>query len=142
MDLVTLNENFQPSRLVENYSSLIWTERFNTVGDFQITTGDVKRFMNLLPEGTVVSLRESNVPMIVETHQIDRKKNQPQVLTIKGRSFESILSYRVAVSSIAASVADWAVVAKIPSDVAYFIINKICVEGILDAKDIFPSTKL
>jgi hypothetical protein len=31
-------------------------------------------------------------------------------------------------------------VAKIPSDVAYYIINQICVNGILSAADIFPNT--
>lgn len=139
MDLVTLDSSMQPKKLIENWDSLIWTERFNTVGDFQITTGNVEEFMDILPEGTVLSLRESNIAMIVETHQIDRKKNTPQNLTIKGRSFDSILDRRVAVASVGAAVGDWEVVAKTPSDVAYFIINKICVEGILDPLDIFPA---
>lgn len=138
MDLVTLNEDMQPYQLIENYDSLIWTERFDTTGDMQITTGLVDEFMTILPEGTILSLRESNVAMIVETHQIDRKKNKPEVLTIKGRSFESILDRRVALSDVVAGVADWTVTAKTPSDVAYYIIEKICVEGILSVNDIFP----
>lgn len=137
MELVTLNADNQPAKLVENYDSLIWTERFNTVGNFELQTGDVNRFMTLLPEGTVVSLRESNVPMIVETHNIGRKKEKPNNLLIKGRSFESILDRRVALSAVSGGVGDWQVVAKIPSDVAYYIIEKICVEGILAAEDIF-----
>lgn len=140
MELVTLDANRQPAKLVENYDSLIWTERFNTIGDFQIQTGDIDRFMTVLPEGTLVSLRESNVPMIVETHNIVRKKNKPTNLIIKGRSFESILDRRIAVSAVSAGLGDWNVVAKIPSDVAYYIIEKICVEGILSADDIFPGS--
>lgn len=142
MELVTLNANHQPAKLVENYDSLIWTERFNTVGDFEIQTGDIDRFMTVLPEGTVVSLRESNVPMIVETHLIEREKNKPTKLIIKGRAFESILDRRIAVSAVAAGLGDWNVVAKIPSDVAYYIINKICVDGILSASDIFPAAQV
>lgn len=137
MELVTLDDDRQPAKLVENYDSLIWTERFNTIGDFQIQTGDIDRFMTVLPEGQIVSLRESNVPMIVETHNIVRKKNKPTNLIIKGRSFESILDRRVAVSAVSGGIGDWNVVAKIPSDVAYYIIEKICVEGILTADDIF-----
>ena len=142
MDLITLDANNQGSKLVENYDSLIWTERFNTVGDFQITTGDINRFMTVLPEGQVISLRESTVPMIVETHQIDRKKNQPVKLTIKGRSYESILDRRVSVKAVTGGGAEWTTVVKIPSDVAYYIINQICVAGVAAAEDIFPSAKV
>jgi hypothetical protein len=141
MELVTLNpSNMQEAKLVENYDSLIWTERFNTVGDFQIQTGDIDRFMTILPEGTYLSLRESNVPMIVETHNIVRKKGKPTNLIIKGRAFESVLDRRIAIAAVQAGINDWNVVAKIPSDVAYYIITKICVDGILSANDIFPST--
>lgn len=139
MELMTLDANRQPAKLVEQYDSLIWTERFNTVGDFQIQTGDIDRFMNLLPEGTYVTLRESNVPMIVETHNIVRKRNEATKLIIKGRSFESILDRRISISAVAAGLGDWNVVAKIPSDVAYYIIKRICVDGVLSANDIFPA---
>lgn len=140
MDLVTLDSNMQPFKLVENYDSLIWTERFNTIGDFQIQTGRVDEFMKALPEGTVVSLRETDVPMIVETHLIDRKKKAAQTLTIKGRSFESILDRRASVKTLIGTPSEWAVVAKIPSDVAYFIINQVCVAGVASPLDIFPSS--
>lgn len=140
MDLVTLDANNQPLKLIENYDSLIWTERFNTVGDFELQAGDSATFLSLLPEGTRVSLRESNIAMVVETHKIERKKNQPQKITITGRAFESILDRRVALLSVVANSADWRLSgAKIPSDIAWYIINQICVVGSLDANDIFPA---
>lgn len=142
MDLITLNENNQQQKLIENYDSLIWTERYNTLGDFQLLTGNIDEFMGLLPEGTVVSLRETSVPMIVETHEIQRPKNKPTQLKITGRDYCSILDRRVAIQDVVASLEDWAVVAKIPSDVAHFIIHEICVEGILDPLDIFPPEKV
>lgn len=144
MELMTLDDNHQPAKLIENYDSLIWTERFNTVGDFQIQTGNVSQFMELLPEGKVLTLRESNVPMIVETHQIDRKKNTPQNLIIKGRAYESILDRRVSIQSVAAltGAVNWDVLVKTPSDAAYFIIVKICVDGLIDPADIFPAAKV
>lgn len=144
MDLMTLNAQNQASKLVENYDSLIWTERFNTVGDFQLTTGNVDAFMNLLPEGTILTLRESNVAMVVETHQIDRKKNTPQKLTIKGRSFESILDRRVALATIGTQTAGgpWAVNLKTPSDVAYYVMWYIVVNGSLSPDDKFPTANV
>src|SRR5690606_9481035 len=100
MELMTLDENNQPAKLIENYDSLIWTERYNTIGDFQIQTGYVDEYLSLLPKGTILTLRESNVPMVVETHQIDRKKNQPQKLIITGREYSKILSQRVSIQSV------------------------------------------
>lgn len=140
MDLITLNSSYQPSKLVDNYNSLIWTERFNTVGEFELITPDISGGMTTLPEGTLVSLRESNVAMVVETHHIERKKNTGETLKIKGRSFESILDRRVAMGAM--SAADWLVSLKTPSDAAHYIINQICVAGILSANDIFPSSKV
>lgn len=141
MDLMTLDPNTrQPAKLVENYDSLIWTERFNTVGDFQIETGAVDAFMTLLPEGTMLTLRETNHVMIVETHKIDRKKNTPQKLTITGRSFESVLDRRVAIQSVAALTGgtDWNVVAPAPWDIAYYVMNYVAT-GNIDALDVYPS---
>lgn len=140
MDLMTLDSNNQPAKMVEKYDTLLWAERY-TGGDFQLTTGDVDRFMTLLPEGQVVTLRESTVPMIVETHLIDRKKNQPQLLTIKGREFTSVIDRRVT-SDGAAGTAEWTTIKKTPSDVAWYIMDQICVAGLLDAADIFEAAKV
>lgn len=142
MDLIKLDENYQQLKLIENYDSLIWSERFNTVGDFQIQTGKIEYFMELLPKGTVLSLRESTVPMVVERHLIERKKGQAGKLTIKGRDFTKILAQRQAIQSVIAALTEWLVVAKQPSDVAHYIIYKICVEGVCDVKDIFPASQV
>lgn len=139
MDLMTLDGNQQPAKMIENYDSLIWSERYNTVGDFQITTGDIDRFMTLLPEGTLLAIRESTVPMIVETHLIERKKGKPTKLTIKGRDFCSILDRRVSVRDIPGTT-EWVVPLRTPMDVAYFLIDEICVGELLSPADTFPAS--
>lgn len=141
MDLITLNSQYQQSKLIENYDSLIWTERFNTVGDFQLVTGN-SEFLDILPEGTVLSLRESTVPMVVKRHLVERKKDLPAKYTIVGTEFTNILKQRQAIQSVVGALGEWKVVAKQPSDVAYFIIVKVCVEGICDVADIFPPDKV
>lgn len=142
MDLVKLNAAKQPGPLIENFDSLIWTERFNATGDFQLISGNIESFMTMLPEQSIVSLRDSTVPMIVETHEIDRKKNTGAKLIIRGRPYESILDRRVSINGVVAALGEWLVVAKIPSDVAHFIINQICVVGINDVADIFPADQV
>lgn len=141
MELMTMDSNNQPSKMVEKYDSLIWTERYNTIGDFQITTGDVDRFMDLLPEGQVVTLRESTVPMIVERHLIERKAGQTTKLTIKGRDFCSILDRRLAVRPLPGT-AEWTVNEYTPADIAYFLMDEICKGGLLATEDIFPDAQV
>lgn len=141
MDPVTLDAQYQNAKLIENYDSFIWAERYNTVGDFQMVAPDVSRFMNLMPIGSRVGLLDSDVVMEVETHQIDRKKNSPEKLIVKGRAMESILDRRVSLKSLT-DKEDWKVNVKTPSDLAYFIMFQICKEGILDPRDVFPSVTL
>ena len=144
MELMTLDANNQPSKLIENWDSLLWTERYNTVSDFQLETGDISTFMTLLPEGTGLTLRDSNYAMVVETHKIERPKNAASKLIISGRAYSSILDRRIALQSVGALTgqANWEVNVKTPSDLAYYAIVKICVDGICSASDIFPAAKV
>ena len=140
MELLILDSRMQAKSAVPPCDSIIWAERFSAVDEFEIQTGRVDYFMELLPEGTVITMDESPVPMIVETHEIVRSKDKPAVLVIKGRGFESILDRRVALQGLTEELAEWKVVAKIPSDAAHYIINKICVQGVVNVRDIFPSS--
>ena len=67
MEFQTLNEDFQAEHVVENYETLIWTERYSTNGEFQATFNNIPAGLAQLPEGSYVTLRESTVPMIRRT---------------------------------------------------------------------------
>lgn len=96
MDLMTLNmTTFLPEKLIENYTSLIWTERYMTAGEFELRTPRIAETMELLPEGQFVSLRDSLEVMMVETHVIDVDEDGNHVLTVSGRTFETFLENRV-----------------------------------------------
>lgn len=97
MELLTLDSNYQPSELVERYASLIWTERYSKSGDFQLVTTDVERMLNLLPLESMVTIRESTVPMLVEVHKIEKSITGAPVLTVTGRTFETVLERRAAI---------------------------------------------
>lgn len=142
MELLKLDSTMQPNEApITDYDSLIWTERFNTVGDFACKTGNIEYFMNALPKGQLVSLRDSNIVMEVETHEIERPKNAPATLSIRGRAWESILDRRLSLKSLTDRT-EWKVNVKQSSDLAHYVIKKICSEGLLDVGDIFPPTKV
>lgn len=159
MDLAVLNSSFKRDRLVENWNSLIWTERHSKNGDFQLASYRISDVLNLLPIGnpldppTVVSIEDSSVPMIVETHKIEKDKHGiPKIIT-SGRSFETVLDRRQAIyttpfadptSAETAGVKriDKTVQANNAAVAAYAVMNDIIVTGLLDANDIIPEVTI
>lgn len=133
MELMTLDGDYQPSNLVERYNSLIWTERYSTPGDFQLVTTDIERMIKLLPLESLVTLRESTVPMVVEAHKIQKSpknSNSPQVL-ITGRSFETVLERRATLlinlndDGSLGTFRPWNEAANSTSSAAYYAIRRI-----------------
>ena len=101
MDFVRLGapytSNYVPTDLIEGYISLIWTERFQDPGDFQLKSYDIDRMASLLPVDTLVSHLETKEVMRVETHLIEMQgegEDAAPVITISGRSAYAILEDR------------------------------------------------
>lgn len=131
MEMMTLDGDYQPSQLVERYESLIWTERYATPGDFLLTSIDVERMLKLLPRESLVTLRESTVPMVVESHKILKPEGATPKLEIRGRSFESVLERRAAAlfgsnpDQDTGSFRVWLEAASSPSNAAYYVIRRM-----------------
>lgn len=132
MELVTLDDNFQPRDLIENYQSLLWTERYDKSGDFQLVSTDVSYLRNTLKldiedAHSYVSLRDSTVPMVVEVHKTEKKKNAAPQITITGRSFETVVERRASVNQLNPSAVRtaWVIQAAKASDAAYEAIRVV-----------------
>lgn len=129
MELQKLDAAFQPTEVIDDnrYESLIWTERYTTAGDFELVSSDISRCMALLPRESYVTLRESTVPMIVESYKIVKGKNSVPKIEIRGRSFESVLERRASVISAAdvGARGAWANDAVKSSDAAFHAIRGV-----------------
>lgn len=125
MELVTLNSNFQPEATVDTFESLIWAERYSSYGDFEITSSDINTLVKMLPRESYVSLRDSNHVMIVEDHKLVKPLRDKPMVSITGRSFETVLERRASVNTLLASVvrAPWLIAAAQASDAAYLAIR-------------------
>lgn len=103
MDILRLDKTtFKADALVEldtkgaQYTgSKIWTERYAQAGDFQFKTHRVEEVEALIPEDSLVAIRESDEVMIVENQLIENDADGNPELTITGRSFETFLENRV-----------------------------------------------
>lgn len=89
MDVLTLDTFFKPKRLVENYETMIWKEKYHGPGDFELHTFDIEQTLSLLPLNTCISLRDTGTVQIVENLLIENGK-----LKVSGRTIETVLNRR------------------------------------------------
>jgi len=99
MELITVNRsNYSLGKLVEldwKTDSLVWTERFQPVGDFELTTQAVSNTMKLLPERSMCTLLDTNEVMWVDSHSVDTNDDGVDELTVKGRTLDWFLMNRI-----------------------------------------------
>lgn len=132
MELHSLDGNFHADQVVDNYESLIWTERYATNGEFELVSSDVAGIQRILPISTperdsYVALRDSLVPMVVEVHKIQEPPDGPRQITVTGRSFDTVLERRPAVKELnpASTRVQWKERAEKESDAAYKVIRQV-----------------
>lgn len=94
MDLYLLDSNFRPSEIIENYDSLIWSERFTGPNDFELKAREFYLLSERLKFLNYIGTSESSRIMMVETVTSMTDSDGDETVTIKGRSIESFLAYR------------------------------------------------
>lgn len=100
MFLYLLNENFISLKVIDTFESLIWTERYNRCGDFEIYTPVDLELLDILirkPDNVdyYIWLKDSEQQMIFETVKIVSDVETGSYMTISGRSLESLLDRRI-----------------------------------------------
>jgi Siphovirus ReqiPepy6 Gp37-like protein len=100
MDIIRIvNSTLDPyapyGNLIEDYSSMIWTERYLNHGEFELKTPQVQKIRDLLPLGTLLSHLDTKEIMMVESHDIGRDSDGYAELSCRGRSLTSVLGNRV-----------------------------------------------
>lgn len=95
MELWVLDKNLQSVKVVDVYKSLIWTDRYNKKGDFEIyipfNVADLEHFQ----KEYYLWNSDSDHLMILETLNIESNTEEGACLAIMGQSLESLLSRRI-----------------------------------------------
>lgn len=98
MDVVRLgppgSSDYVPDEIIEGYTSLVWTERFQDPGEFELKTPLISETLNLLPEMTLISTRQTKEVMMVESRLIEVNAEGQKELTVKGRSLTAFFEHR------------------------------------------------
>lgn len=137
MEVYILDSLYRRVAVVDNHISLIWTERFSDVGDFELQLNSTLANRNLFRPGTRLAMNESRRLMVVETVEDGTDAEGRRTLKITGQSLEEILDDRVARGALddLTDTPKW-VLTGTPGDIMREIFHDICITGVLDAGDI------
>lgn len=95
MQLYTLDgTSFLPNGYIQGYSSLIWTERYLSPGEFELVTAEPE-ILSKLPPGTLLCIQESAVIMMVDTVNLRQNEAGYPESVVTGRTIDAILDERV-----------------------------------------------
>lgn len=140
MEVYILDSLLRPVDVVDVFVSLIWTERFSSMGDFELitslTSSNQKRFV---PD-TILSIPQSRRLMKIEIVEETISESDGPVLKIKGFEISKITDSRIAMKALGAGgVAPvWLIPDMTPANIMRHIFQQICVLGTLDTADIIP----
>ncbi len=95
MNLMILDTNLQAVSIVDVYESLIWVDRFQQCGDFELYVTAESDLIQQFKEGYYLQNRDSEHVMLIERVSIASDVEKGNHITITGRSLESILNRRI-----------------------------------------------
>lgn len=95
MDIYILNQSFEKIGVIDTYSSIIWTKRYYTAGDFELYMPASQEILNLIQIDYYLQRVDDDSLMIVENIEIQTDAENGNFIIISGRSAESILARRI-----------------------------------------------
>lgn len=139
MELYTLDPLYRRQDVIDVWKSLIWTERYKDLGDFQLDIVSTNRSRSLLKAGTYLAMSNSFYVMKITSVEDDDTSDGERLLTVKGTSFETILDTRVAAAALTdtTTTPKWTIT-DTPTAIMRKIFHDICVTGTLSAQDVLP----
>ncbi len=124
MDLYTLGRDFQKQHVIDDFTSIIWNERYYGDGEVQVVTPFSDDMVDYLSEGTFVSIDESDEVMILETQNIENGE-----IKVTGISLLPWMNNRFVRTSASHDDKYWPLTGFTPGRVLWEILYGMCVEG-------------
>lgn len=141
MDIFILDPLLRPIDIVDQYISFLWTERWSTMGDFQIETLATPDNKRRFVADAMLWIPQSKRIMIVEKIEEVDNVEKGNVLTVNGRSLDLLLQKRfLAHISTVDSTIDptFDSYGYSPPELLRLYFFYICYTGTLSSGDIIP----
>lgn len=140
MELYVLDSLLRRTAVIDSFESVVWTERFNDVGDLTLNIHSTLGTRNLFTTGTLLAMNRSNRVMVVETVEDKVGTDGSQLLVVTGSSLEIVMDDRAAYQKMlsgAKGVGQW-IFDQPPAQTARDIFKYIMIDGQLDVFDTLP----
>ena len=95
MDILVMNKSFSVIDVIDSYESLLWVDRYQEPGEFELYTPITDSLLKNCVKGYYLSIRESDHVMIIEDIRIETSVEAGAHIRVTGRSLESILDRRI-----------------------------------------------
>ena len=95
INLYVYNQSFSLVAIIDCYTSLIWTDRYDDCGDFELTLPYESRWNLIFKKDYLVKIDFSDHWCIIEKLEVNKDEDQAATLIISGRSVESLLQRRI-----------------------------------------------
>lgn len=92
---IILNKNFERLAAIDDYSSLIWTSRYYTCGDFEIVVPLTPKYLELMQIGFYIVRDDDENTGIIEDLEINVDEDNKTQFIVTGRFLPSLLARRI-----------------------------------------------
>ena len=139
MEVYVLDSLLRRTEVVDRFESLIWTERFSDVGDFELDIKSTPGSRGLFQAGTQLAINSSYRVMTVETVEDYTDQDDKELLKVKGSSLEELLVHRIVRNAMTDTVTEpsWTIV-DTPGNIARTMFDHVVRNGALDINDKIP----
>lgn len=139
MEIYILDSQLRREKVVDNFESFIWTERFSSEGDFELRVKSTKANRELYSSNTMIAHSDSFRVMVVDILSNEVDEEGREILIVSGVSLEAQMKDRVANASFdGTTVATVWAMTGLPGDLMRYIFISICVNNINRPEDNIP----
>lgn len=90
-----LDSNFDATAIIDAYDSMIWTESYNDIGDFELHGPNTSLLRSVIDSATYIFNSVTGTLMVIEKPTAEYTDEDGSTLTISGRSMTSVLDRRI-----------------------------------------------
>lgn len=105
MRIIARDPNMMALNEVDMFTSIIWTDRYSTNGDFELRVPCTDSNYDLFEQSLYITQDKSDRVMVIEKRQVQTKVDKSDEYIISGRSAETLLARRVIMGSMSFGVA-------------------------------------
>lgn len=95
MNLVVLNTDLEAIQIIDDYESLIWTDRYNEAGEFELYGAMDVYYLTYIAKNNYIQSPNSDHTMIIDSLHIQADAEGTNCLIVTGKSLEYLLARRI-----------------------------------------------